>query len=725
MPNIGILDPHGKYKNPLTNKKYENLYTTEPQFEFPPNSGKFYSYSYKNLSKIWTNLLVYKKRNEMIKAFKKYQVTLVKAGTGVGKTVLVPKFALHANKYKDKVICCIPKKIITKETADFAAKCLDVKLGEQVGYYYKGEKNIDQNNVSSVLTFTTIGSLFSRITGNDPELKDYNTIIIDEAHERSIQTDFTLLLIKQVLQKRKDLKLIIMSATIDLNKFRNFYKEFKFGEVDAGQETTFKIKDYFTKELVPDWKKQVILIINNILEKTKKGDILVFVRSGADGRQLCSKLSKKIKNPNYNPFCIELESKSALEFHPTSNISKSKYATHQTLYQSHPDQEKEKPFTRKIVMSTNVAESSLTVKGIVFVIDSGLEFVSKYNPRTISRSLLDNFIPQSAVKQRRGRAGRTQDGYCYHLYTKDQYDKFSLYPTPDIQKSDLSEEFLDLLRMKDIGSVTKLNLFLNKLIDPPVTIFRETGLSILESLGAIKSGKITDLGLMITKFRGIKPMYAKSIITSFFYKCKRPVIDIISLIITLDSRIDLLFKIRDEVKIQSKFKNKNGDYLTLLNVINAFNDFKYGTQNNKKLNRTNSDSDSDKSNSGSQKSNSEVYNWCNKNHINFKVISSVKKVAQDINRILRTALKESPDFSITPIQISSDEKKILYCFTHKMNKAEYVTGNVYRTLFPKYQTEAKLSKDTTFKKLGEEIIYDELFLSKSGYKFNVISKSYQ
>ena len=245
--NVGILDPLGKKDNPLTNKPYENLYKEEKQFEFPPGSKKMHDYTYKNISKIWTNLIVYKKRLEMIKTIKNCQVSLIKAGTGVGKTVLLPKFALHAGNYKDKVICCIPKKIITLETADFAAKCLDVKLGAEVGYYYKGDRNVSDK---TVLTFTTIGSLFSRITGDDPLLKDYKIVIIDEAHERSIQTDFTLLLIKEILEKRKDLKLVIMSATIDLNKFRNFFKKFKFGEVDAGSETTYKITSYFAKEKI-------------------------------------------------------------------------------------------------------------------------------------------------------------------------------------------------------------------------------------------------------------------------------------------------------------------------------------------------------------------------------------------------------------------------------------------------------------------------------------------
>ena len=713
MKNIGILDPMGENKNPLTNKVYQNLYLSEPTFEFPPNSNKKYEYSYKNISKIWTNLLVYKKRMEMINAFKKHKVTLIKAGTGVGKTVLVPKFALHAGNYKKKIVCCIPKKIITKETADFAAKCLDVQLGEHVGFYYKGEKKVDENNVETMLTFTTIGSLFSRLTGNDPLLEKYNTIIIDEAHERSIQTDFTLLLIKEVLRKRKDLKLIIMSATIDLNKFRNFYKEFNFGEVDAGSETTYKITDYYLDKEIRDWKKEVVNRLVQILSTTKKGDILVFVRSGNDGRELCNKLGKVINSAQYNPFCVELESKSADRIHPISKVPQSKYATHEILYQTHPDQDPNNLYTRKIVMSTNVAESSLTVKGIVYVIDSGLEFVSKYDPRTQSRSLLDSYIPQSAVKQRRGRAGRTQDGYCYHLYTQEQYDRFDMYPTPELQISDLSVEFLDILRMKSIGSITNLKKFLSQLIDPPITVFIKSGLDVLESLDAIKDNKITSLGLMITNFRGLKPMYAKSLITSYFQRCKRDVIDIIALLILLDGKFDELFKVHDEVKINKKFMNPGGDFLTLLKVVMEYNKFVY---DEKAISRS-----TQKYKTVQTKNNNEIFNWCKKNHLNFRILRNVKKTAINLTQILNKVIKEYPDFKLETKKFNNYEDNIIYCLTHDVNTANHVRKNIYTTTLPPQLIEAMIDKNTTLTKSTNKIIYDELFLLKNGYRFKIVN----
>lgn len=701
MKKIGILDPLGTNKNPLTNTTYNNLYKSDPEFEFPSESKKYHKPTYKNVSKIWTNLIVYKKREEMIKAIKKHQVTLIKAGTGVGKTVLIPKFALHVTDYKEKVICCIPKKIITQETAEFAAKCLDVKLGEQVGYYYKGTRKMNENEIDTKLIFTTIGSLFSRITGDDPLLKDYKIIIIDEAHERSIQTDFTLLLIKEVLQKRKDLKLVIMSATIDLDKFRNFYKSFTFGEVDAGSETTFKIKDYVLKNPTPSWKKYVIKIILHLLNTNKKGDILVFVRSGADGRELCQQLGNEIDTKKYNPFCIELEGKSALITNKISGETNNKYATSEILYKSHPDNSKNNPFTRKVVMSTNVAESSLTVKGVVYVIDTGLEYSSKYNPDTMARSLLTEFIPQSAVKQRRGRAGRTQDGYCIHLYTKQQYKELDKYPTPEIQLTDLSPEFLDILRMEQIGDVPKLKLFLNKLIDPPSPIFVNNGLHILESLGAVKDNKITVLGQMISKFRGIKPMYSKSIIYSHFYECKRDIIDIISLITILKGKIEDLYKVRNKVVIDKKFVSHNSDHLTLLKTYQQFHEYQYG----------------DTPHNGA-----EVFRWCMNHHVNHKILTDTNKLARDTTQVLNKCIKDNPEFKPDDLKnVSDTDLKILYCLTHKMNVAKFTRNSNYKTVFPDRKIDAQLNKVHTLQKMGNYILFDELFQSAGGFKYQVVS----
>ena len=259
----GINDPNGLYNNPLTNEAYKNIHG----HMLKDIKGEMLPYTYANISKIWTNLIVYENKDKLVDTIRKNQIILATAGTGVGKTILIPRIALHALNYKGKVVCTVPKRLPARENATFIAECMDVKLGEHVGYSYQGKNETNKNGVDTKLTFTTTGSIISRMTGNDPLLSNYDCIIVDEAHERSVETDQLLLLLKRACQVRKDLKLVIMSATIALEKFRNYYPAslFKYGEVDAGSETTHEVKQFFMERPV-DWKKTAADITMKLLK---------------------------------------------------------------------------------------------------------------------------------------------------------------------------------------------------------------------------------------------------------------------------------------------------------------------------------------------------------------------------------------------------------------------------------------------------------------------------
>jgi len=580
---IGIYDPDGLNNNPFTNKPYENLYS-----HIKKNiNGEIVPATYSNLAKIWKTRLVYLHKDRILNSIKENQITLAKAGTGVGKTVLIPKLALHAFDYKEKVICTIPKKVITRSTAEFAAQCLDVKIGEEVGYYFKGENKTSEK---STLIFTTTGSIISKMTGSDPYLKEYKCIIIDEAHERSVQTDQLLLLLKKAMIKRKDLKLVIMSATINLEVFRNYYpKPFKFGEVDAGETTSYEIQDYWLdKQPKPnEWKELAIKQIISILKSNQQGDILVFIRAASDGKTLCESLhreSNKLKSTSdikINPFCVVLSGKSLKE--------DEMLAIDETQYLELNDT-KGSAYTRKVVMATNVAESSLTVDGIVYVIDCGLEYNDSYEPSTMSRCLSEEPIAHSALKQRRGRGGRTKPGVCYHLYTKEHANQLQKYPTPSIQKSDITSDILDLFKLEYINNVKELKSFLNEFINPPKHIFISSSLKTLHALNCISStkddGTITELGFAITKFRSIKPQLAKALIASYYYKCSRSVCNIVALLIIADGMVNSIFNdFREDKKKNPKinaikkqqyyksrmmFTHKYGDKLSMLKAYTAY-----------------------------------------------------------------------------------------------------------------------------------------------------------
>lgn len=609
--DVGLEDPNGLNLNPINNKPY--------------------SARYNELSKIWTSKIVYNNRHLVYDAISTSQIILATSTTGTGKTILVPRIALHAFDYKEKVICCIPKRLPTLNAASFVADCMDVKLGNEVGFAYQGTNMTNKNGVESKLIFMTTGSLIARLTGNDPELLDCSCVILDEAHERQIVIDEILLLLKKLCLKRRDLKVIIMSATVSLQTFRDYFptSQYKFSQVDMGSELSFPVSEKWLDKTPADWKKTAIDITMNILKMTATGDILIFCKSGGDANQLCVLLDKAMadyrkslagrkisstlkhsisrgssnhktkkasgthtntqttkkqvipKEYQINPLCIKLEG--------ASNLLDQKIATDAIYYKTLKDA-RGYPYTRKIICSTNVAESSLTVNGIVFVMDSGLEYTDSYDPNGRIRCLLEQKIAQSSVKQRRGRAGRTAPGYCFHLYTKREQDSFDPYPTPSIEKSDITNDILDLMKLPVANTVLGVRALLDEFISPPHEKFILNSLRTLHALGAITNiqddGAITPLGFALSRFRTIKANHARALIAAHFYGVSRSVCDIIALAHESDGRLELIFqefwpdkKKKPEVNkremqrwmgIMKGFAHPLGDYMTLLKAYRMY-----------------------------------------------------------------------------------------------------------------------------------------------------------
>ena len=692
--NIGLYDPHGLYNNPLTNQPYQNLYLPE---------------TYTDIAKNWSTKLVYDYKDAIIESISKNQVTLATAGTGVGKTILIPRIALHSFDYKENVICTIPKKLTTRETAEFVAKCMDVRLGEHVGYFYKDGKEINKNGIETKLTFTTTGSLVSRITGSDPLLSNYKCVIVDEVHERSVETDLLLLLLKKVCKQRKELKIIIMSATVNLDIFRDYFPKssFKFGEIDVGKQTSYEIIDKYVPK-PRDWKAFTIDILMRLLKQTT-GDIMVFIKSKSDGNQLSESLKREMNNfrkqfvkktmkksrtqkkssrsqtkksrtqtkssrsqtksipPEYviNPYCAILDGK-------TSNKD-TKLATDINAYKALRDINGY-PYTRKIVFTTNVAESSITVDGIKYVIDSGLEYTASYEPTMRVSRLLESNIAQSAVKQRRGRVGRTQMGYCIHLYDENDVEGFEEFPIPSIEKEDITMNLLDLLKMADINNVKKLRLFLDEFISPPHENFISNGLKTLYALGALtditNEGTITPMGLALSKFRALKPNSARSLIASHFYGCSRSVCDIIALSVIADGRMDNIItayyadkkksnewnkkELANYTKVIKSYKHAYGDYMSLLKVYRMYLAFSLKIKEDKlkqdvltKSEEPNLDTSinynseftlNDEDSDDTIKSSPSLTKWCREHYINPRKMATVKKVSGDLYRTLQSTL---------------------------------------------------------------------------------------
>ncbi len=592
---IGIYDPLGENINPLTGVEYQNIYIDGKPIKYDsgPAEGIQVPNMYKNWSYIWTNLPLYSKVTSIVESIRNNNMTIIKAGTGTGKSFLAGRICAQAFNFQKKILMTLPKKILARETAQTTAMSCDVVVGEEVGYKFKGAHEVDKNGKISKIIFTTTGTLVRQITGDDPLLKDYSCIIVDEAHERSVQTDQIILFLKKALAQRPDLKIVFISATLDTDLFMNYFKEYTCNIVELPPTiATFPVKDIYEKKVPEDWQKTAIEKVMEILRSGESGDILVFIKSGADANKMRSYLEPQLKtlvsnngSLKENPFMITLDAGVTKE--------EQEYATKEFDYLNHPDADPTRPYTRKIVFSTNVAESSLTVKGAVFVVDCGLALEDLYEPRRDANALLEKFVSQSAIKQRRGRVGRTKPGICYHLYSEIDMKKFSEYPIPSIQKSDLTMDLLDIMKIEYVKNVGDLKQLLGSMISPPSQIFIDSALHNLYLNGAISSkddnGILTPLGRAYSSFSGLNLQMARSIIASYYYHCKYDVIAIMAIIAELGGRMDGLYTkfkpkfkmneseygkaMKEHEKKQHRFDSTSGDFLTIHNIYQEFRAF--------------------------------------------------------------------------------------------------------------------------------------------------------
>ena len=623
---IGILDPEGLNVNPLTGKSYANLYQGEL------SRGEKKPSTYAQLAKeAWAHLGVYKQHKHILQTLNDYQIVCAKSGTGSGKTVIFPKFALHVGGYKKKVLCAIPKQLITKSGAGFAAKVLDVNLGEEVGYFYKGEREVSVDK--TMLTFTTTGTVNALIKRDDV-LSEYDYLVIDEAHERSTAMDMLLLFVKQMVMKRSSIKIIIMSATIDLEVYRRYFTDphfkFSFATVNVEGKPTYPRKliyrepRQFIKKgtdvsvIEDEYVKIISSILNNsplhknkalytyILNELKKtgkykntkqpitdnindGDIIAFVPYASIGTKVCEKLLElQKKNPHWKPFfCTKLESKSAKAkvkdnkgnevFLPNGKVATEEfYATDKNAYKTHPTSNPLHPFTRKIVITTDVAESSVTIDGATYVIDSAVSLDSSFFPQSLSEELTPKFIARDAILQRQGRVGRTEPGVVYHLYTEDQFNQFSEITTPEMRKKDLTSEILEIMTMTGKDSVQAVHDFFSQLIEPPKDIFLQSALRTLHSLGAITStaphGRRNMFGRAMSYFRSpITPAQAKCLIISKYYNCSREMSQLVALLDALGGKEMNKKMLADEkMGVHPFLVSKYGDHLTMLHAYQRY-----------------------------------------------------------------------------------------------------------------------------------------------------------
>ncbi|XP_062016320.1 probable pre-mRNA-splicing factor ATP-dependent RNA helicase DEAH5 [Rosa rugosa] len=489
------------------------------------------------------SLPVYKLREELIKAVNENQVLIVIGETGSGKTTQLTQYLAEAGyTTKGRIGCTQPRRVAAMSVAKRVAEEVGCRLGEEVGYAIRFE---DCTGPDTVIKYMTDGMLLREIL-MDENLSQYSVIMLDEAHERTIHTDVLFGLLKQLVKRRPDLRLIVTSATLDAEKFSGYFFNCMLFSIPG---RTFPYKVNYVKEPESDYLDAALITVLQIHLEEPEGDILLFLTGQEEIDFACQILYERMKALGKNvPELIILPVYSALPSEMQSRI-----------FDPAP------PGKRKVVVATNIAEASLTIDGIFYVVDPGFAKQNVYNPKLGLDSLVITPISQASAKQRAGRAGRTGPGKCYRLYTESAF-RNEMPPTtiPEIQRTNLGST---VLAMKAMGINDLLSF---NFMDPPAPQALISAMEQLYSLGALdEEGFLTRLGRKMSEFP-LDPPLSKMLLASVDLGCSDEILTIIAMIQTGN----VFYRPREKQdradQKRAKFFQPEGDHLTLLEVYKAW-----------------------------------------------------------------------------------------------------------------------------------------------------------
>jgi pre-mRNA-splicing factor ATP-dependent RNA helicase DHX16 len=494
------------------------------------------------------SLPIYQYREEFIAALAEHQILVIVGETGSGKTTQLPQYLHEAGYTKGglKVGCTQPRRVAAMSVAARVADEMGVKVGNEVGYSIRFE---DATSDKTILKYMTDGMLLREFM-TEPDLGAYSALMIDEAHERTVHTDILLALIKDLSRERPELKILISSATMNAAKFAEYFDDAPIFNIPGRR---YPVDIHYTQQPEANYLAAAITTIFQIHTTQGKGDILVFL-TGQDeiqsaeeritdvARKLGSRVKELIICPIYANLPSELQAKI---FEPTPEGA------------------------RKVVLATNIAETSLTIDGIVYVIDPGFVKENVYNPATGMSKLIAVPCSRASANQRSGRAGRVGPGKCFRLYTKYAFmNEMEESTTPEIQRTNLNGI---VLQLKSLGINDLLDF---EFMDPPPT---ETLIGALNQLFALQAlnhkGELTKVGRQMAEFP-TDPMLAKAVLAADRLGCVEEVLTIVSM---LSESAALFFRPKDKKihadSARARFTIKEGgDHLTLLNIFNQWVD---------------------------------------------------------------------------------------------------------------------------------------------------------
>ncbi|EST08149.1 Helicase-associated domain protein [Kalmanozyma brasiliensis GHG001] len=549
------------------------------------------------------SLPVYALRQELLDAIDEYQVLIVVGETGSGKTTQLPQFLHEAGYTKNgkKVGCTQPRRVAAMSVAARVAEEMGVRLGRECGYSIRFE---DCTSDDTVIKYMTDGMLLREFL-TEPDLSSYSALIIDEAHERTLSTDVLFGLVKDIARFRPDLKLLISSATLDAEKFSEFFDDAPIFNVPGRR---YPVDIHYTPQPEANYLHAAITTVFQIHTTQPRGDILVFL-TGQDeidaamenlqetSRALGNKIAELIVCPIYANLPSEMQAKI---FEPTPEGA------------------------RKVVLATNIAETSITIDGVVFVIDPGFVKQNSYNPRTGMSSLTVVPCSRASANQRAGRAGRVGPGKCFRLFTRWAFkNEMDENTTPEIQRTNLANV---VLLLKSLGINDLLNF---DFLDPPPSDTLMRSFELLYALGALNDkGELTKLGRRMAEFP-VDPQLSKAILASEHYRCTEEVLSIVSM---LSESSALFFRPKDKKlhadRARATFTSPIGDHFTLLNVWEQWVQTNYDPQ------------------------------FCHDNFLQPKVLARVRDVRDQLAGLCER-VELQPESNADPNDVSGIQKSIL------------------------------------------------------------------
>ena len=560
-------------------------------------------------------------RDEIIEAIDNHNVVIIAGDTGSGKTTQLPKMCLEAGRGRKKMVGCTqPRRIAAITVAARVAEELGKEFNNLVGYKIRFQ---DKTTKNTKIKFMTDGILLAE-TRSDRRLLAYDTLIIDEAHERSLNIDFLIGYVKQLLAKRKDLKVIITSATIDTEKFAAHFSNAAVIEVSG---RTYPVEVRYRPAEENDSEKEnnsyIDLAVREVLalcHKNKTGDILIFMPTERDINETVEILNQELNSP--------VSSKKTPPQKKRTNIlplfGRLRASDQSRVFRPSNGQ--------KIVVATNIAETSVTVPGIRYVIDTGLARISKYNARARTTSMPVSTVSRASCDQRKGRCGRIGPGICIRLYGQEDFNNRPEYTLPEIKRSNLAEVILKMIDLK-LGNPSDFPF-----LEPPSARAIKDGYELLHELGAIDTSvnelRLSATGRIMAKLP-LDPRISRIIIEARNHNCLQEIVIIASALAIPDPRIRPAEVEAEADTAHARFKVHPSDFLSFLKIWEEFNAvFFNGKEKSKK------------------KSRSQMRKFCRAHFLSYQRL----REWQDIYEQIKITLREEKGFSMnrqpaTPAEI--------------------------------------------------------------------------